>query len=86
MKKELKYLFYILINVIFIFFVLSYYFSDQNKKYSYRSKRFIDAEISKYSNNLKILPSDTKKIIEYVENDSNSEIKNYNFWELLFKK
>tara|TARA_B100001245_G_scaffold87953_1_gene63434 strand:- start:1307 stop:1567 length:261 start_codon:yes stop_codon:yes gene_type:complete len=83
MLKELKYFFSILIIFIFIFFIGRYYFSDQNKKNIYRSINKMDKNIEKLSKNLHILKSDTKNIIEYVENDKNKEKKKYYFWELL---
>tara|TARA_B100002049_G_scaffold8707_1_gene6273 strand:- start:1340 stop:1600 length:261 start_codon:yes stop_codon:yes gene_type:complete len=83
MLKELKYFFSILIIFIFIFFIGRYYFSDQNKKNIYRSINKMDKNIEKLSKNLHILKSDTKNIIEYVENDKNKKKKKYYFWELL---
>ena len=83
MLKELKYFFYILIIFIFIFFIGRYYFSDQNKKNIYRSINKMDQNIEKLSENLHILKSDTKNIIEYMENDKTKEKKKYYFWELL---
>ena len=83
MLKELKYFFSILIIFIFIFFIGRYYFSDQNKKNIYRSINQMDQNIEKLSENLHILKSDTKNIIEYVENDKNKKKKKYYFWELL---
>ena len=83
MLKELKYFFSILIIFIFIFFIGRYYFSDQNKKNIYRSINKMDKNIEKLSENLHILKSDTKNIIEYVESDKNIEKKKYYFWELL---
>jgi|TARA_B100001105_G_scaffold163644_1_gene131552 uncharacterized membrane protein YvbJ len=83
MLKELKYFFSILIIFIFIFFIGRYYFSDQNKKNIYRSINKMDKNIEKLSENLHILKSDTKNIIEYVENDKNKKKKKYYFWELL---
>ena len=84
MLKELKYFFSILIIFIFIFFIGRYYFSDANKKNFYRSTKLYDEKILEYSNNLKILKSDTENIIEYVENTHNKDKKKYKFWELLF--
>lgn len=83
MLKELKYFFSILIIFIFIFFIGRYYFSDQNKKNIYRLISKMDQNIEKLSKNLHILKSDTKNIIEYVENDKNKKKKKYYFWELL---
>lgn len=83
MLKELKYFFFILIIFIFIFFIGRYYFSDQNKKNSYRSINKLEQKIDKFSDNLVILKNDTKNIIEYIENDNNKDKKKYYFWELL---
>ena len=83
MIKELKYFFYVITIVGFIFFILSYYFSDENIKKSYRSTKAIDNKIFKYSKKLKVLESDTENIIEYVENTFNKDRKKYKFWDLI---
>ena len=83
MIKELKYFLYIVTILSFVFFIGNYYFSDKNIKNSYRSIKLFDNDINKYSNNLKVLESDTENIIEYVENTSNKDETKYNFWELL---
>ena len=83
MIKELKYFLYIVTILSFVFFIGNYYFSDKNKKNSYRSIKLFDNDINKYNNNLKVLESDTENIIEYVENTSNKDETKYNFWELL---
>ncbi|MGA0351758.1 MAG: hypothetical protein ACO3MF_03315, partial [Acholeplasmataceae bacterium] len=49
----------------FIFFTVKYYFSDSNKKKSYRSLNDIDEKIEIYSHKLPVLENDTKNIIEY---------------------
>ena len=83
MRKELKYFFYVATILGFIIFVFSYYFSDKNKKNSYRSIKLYDSKIIKYNKNLLILESDTEDIIEYSENNLNKDKKKYKFWELL---
>ena len=83
MIKELKYFLYIITIVSFVFIILNYYFSDENKKNSYRSTQVLDSKIIKYSKTLQILESDTENIIEYVENNFNKDKKKYNFWELI---
>ena len=83
MFKELKYVFYLLVIFLFIFFISKYYFSDQNKKKSYRSFKSIDQNIENHLTNLPILKSDTKDIIDYVENNIDQNKKKYSFWELL---
>ena len=83
MLKEIKYLIFILIICIFLFFTGKYYFSDKNKKNSYRSLNSINDKINKYAENLPIIESDTKDIIEYVEQSNNKTKKKFNFWKLL---
>ena len=82
MRKELKYFFYVATISGFLIFVGSYYFSDNNKKNSYRSTKLYDSKIIEYNNELLILESDTEDIIEYVENNLNKDKKKYKFWEL----
>ena len=83
MIKELKYFLYVITIIGFIFFILNYYFSDENKKNSYRSNKVFDNKIIKYSKTLQILESDTENIVEYVENNFNKDKKKYKFWELI---
>ncbi len=83
MRKELKYLLYTVTILGFIIFTGSYYFSEKNKKLSYRSTKLYDGNILKYSNNLIILESNTENIIEYVENNVGQNKKTYHFWKLL---
>ena len=83
MIKELKYFLYTITIVGFIFFILNYYFSDKNKKNSYRSTKVFNNKIVKYSKTLQILESDTENIVEYVENTFNKDKKKYKFWELI---
>ena len=84
MIKELKYFFYIFTIIIFIIFIVNYYFSDENKKNSYRSIKLFEKRIIEYGSKLQTLESDTDTIIEYVENTKNKDKKKYKFWELLF--
>ena len=83
MLKEIKYLIFFIIILTFIFFVSKYYFSDLNKKNSYRALSNIDQKIDLYSHNLPILKDDTKNIIEYANNTKNKKKKKYFFWELI---
>ena len=83
MRKELKYFFYVATILGFIIFIFSYYFSDKNKKNSYRSTKLYDNKINIYNKNLLTLESDTENIIEYFENNLNKKKKKYKFWELL---
>jgi hypothetical protein len=83
MIKELKYVVYLFVIFFFIFFTAKYYFSDENKKKSYRSFLSIDKKNAAYILNLSILESDTENIIEYVENNVGQNKKTYYFWKLL---
>ena len=83
MFKEIKYLILIIIICLFLFLSVRYYFSDTNKKNSYRSMNHIDEKIKIYAENLPVLDDDTKNIIEYVEQSNNKKKKKFNFWKLL---
>jgi|TARA_B100001063_G_scaffold153824_1_gene143529 hypothetical protein len=83
MIKEIKYLIFILIICLFLFFTGKYYFSDDNKKNSYRAKITIDEKIKIYAEKLPLLEDDTKNILEYVEQSNTKKKKKFNFWKLL---
>jgi len=82
MIKELKYFFYTLLIFLFIFLILKYYFSDQNKKNSYRSLKNIDEKIIQFSQNLILLNNNTNSVTEYVKKTIDKNKKNYHFWKL----
>ena len=77
MLKEIKYLILIFIICLFLFLTGRYYFSDTNKKNSYRSLNNINEKIDTYAEKLPILKDDTKDIIEYVEQSNNKKRKNF---------
>ena len=83
MLKEIKYLIFVFIICLFIFLTTKYYFSDINKKNSYRSLNSINEKINIYAKKLPVLEDDTKNIIEYVEQSNNKKKKKFNFWKLL---
>ena len=83
MLKEIRYFIFLLVIAFFIFFTGKYYFSDFNKKKSYRSKVEIDKKIEIYSEKLPVLENDTKNIIQYVQKSNNYKKKKFNFWKLL---
>ena len=83
MLKELKYLFYILIFFLFIILNLKFYFSDTNKKNSYRSFKEIDEKIITYSQKLILLKNNTGNVVKYVEKFTDKNNKNFNFWKLI---
>jgi ribosomal protein L7Ae-like RNA K-turn-binding protein len=61
-----------------------YYFSDENKKKSYRSFNQIDKKLEISKKDLIILKSDTENIIDFVEYKNNKKKEKYSFWELLY--
>ena len=83
MLKELKYLLFLIVIVFFFFLSFKYYFSNENKKNSYRSLKNIEDKTENYSRNLILLNSDTVNIVEYVEKSIDKNKKNYNFWKLI---
>ena len=83
MLKELKYLFFILVISLFFFLSFKYYFSDNNKKNSYRSFKEADEKIATYSKKLILLNNDTNDVVEYVEKRIDKNRKSYNFWKLI---
>ena len=85
MFKELKYLIFAISISLFLFFTIKYYFSDLNKKKSYRSLNSIDEKLEIFTSQLPILKNDSNNIIEYVEQTNDKKKKKYNFWKLLEK-
>ena len=83
MLKEIKYLIFVVIIILFLFFTGKYYFSNENIKNSYRSYKNIDEKIKVYSKNLPLLKNDTENIIEYVKQADKKKKKKFNFWKLL---
>ena len=83
MLKEIKYLIFVFIICLFIFLTTKYYFSDINKKNSYRSLKSLNEKINIYAEKLPVLEDDTKDIIEYVEQSNSKKKKKFNFWKLL---
>ncbi len=83
MIKELKYLFFIITIFLFIFLNLKYYFSDENKKNSFRSFKQNNKKIINYSEKLIILKNDTNNIVEYIQKTTDKNKKDYNFWNLI---
>ena len=83
MIKEFKIVFFILVIIIFLIFTGGFYFSDKNKKNTFKSINNINSKINTFSKNLIVLKNDTNNIIEYIENKKNNDKKKYYFLELL---
>ena len=84
MLKEIKYLIFIVIIVLFIFFTGKYYFSDENYKNTYRSISKIDIKLKKAESEIILLKNNTEDAIEFVEFKNSKKKNKYSFWELLF--
>ena len=74
MIKELKFVFFILIIILFLIFTGRFYFSDENKKNLFRSINNINSKINSFSENLIVLKNNTNYIIEYTENEFSIEM------------
>ena len=83
MLREIKYFIFIIVICLFSFFIGRYYFSDENKKNSYRSLKNIDNKLNIYAEKLPILENDTKNNIEYVEQLNKKNQKKFKFWKLI---
>jgi len=85
MLNKIKNIFYILFFSLFVFFVITFYFSEENVIKVNKSRTVILEELNKSLENLPLLKSDTKDIVEF-KNDLEIEKKNkkYNlFWKLI---
>ena len=83
MIKEIKYFIFFLVIVLFIFFSIKYYISDENKKKSFRNLSSIDKKINVLEHKLPIILKDTDNILKYLNNDENTNKTKYSFWDLL---
>ena len=83
MIKEIKYIFYTVSIFLFIFLILNYYYSDKNKKKSFRSLSLHDKKIENQLKNIEILQSDTENIIEYIDKNLNPKKEKFHFWNLI---
>ena len=83
MLKEIKYFIFFLSIILFIFFSINFYISDENKKKTFRISNVIDKKISIYETKLPIITNDTDDIVSYLNNDDSKNKKKYSFWDLL---
>ena len=82
MLKEIKYFIFLLIIVLFIFFSVKYYISNENIKKTFRNLSSIDKNISVHKSKLPILSNDTNDVVKYLNNDESTNKKKYSFWDL----
>ena len=83
MVREIKYLIFFLIIILFTFFSIKYYKSAENQKKTYTKLNLVEKNIILYENKLPIIKKDTENIIIYLNNDKSSDKKKYSFWELI---
>ena len=83
MFKEIKYFIFFLVIILFIFFSINFYVSDENKKKTFRNLSSLDKNIKMYETKLPIILNDTDNIVKYLNNDDNSNKRKYSFWDLL---
>ncbi len=83
MIKRIKNTLFLVSFFTFIFFLINFYFSDENIKRINKSRFNYLNKLDKYILDLPLLENDTNNIIEYKKNNKN---KKYNlFWELIEK-
>ena len=84
MLKEVKYVVYLLTIFFFIFFVIKFYLSENNIKWSNKVILQHHNILDKKFINLPIVKDDTKDIIEYTsEIEDFKNKKQRKFWDLL---
>ena len=84
MLREVKYVVYLLTIFFFIFFVIKFYFSGNNIKWSNKVILQYQNTLDKRFINLPIVKDDTKDIIEYTsEIEDFKNKKQRKFWDLL---
>ena len=84
MLKEVKYVVYLLTIFFFIFFVIKFYLSENNIKWSNKVIFQYQNKLDKKFINLPIIKDDTNDIIEYTsEIEDFKNKKQRKFWDLL---
>ena len=84
MLKEVKYVVYLLTIFFFIFFVVKFYLSENNIKWSNKVILQYQNILDKRFINLPIIKNDTNDIIEYTsEIEDFKNKKQRKFWNLL---
>ena len=84
MLKEVKYVVYLLTIFFFIFFVIKFYVSENNIKWSNKVILQYQNILDKKFINLPIIKDDTNDIIEYTsEIEDFKNKKQRKFWDLL---
>ena len=84
MSKKIKKISFFLILALFSFFVIKYYFSEDNISFTNKSRSFYFS--SSKAINLPLLKNDTSNIIFYVDDlQTFKKKRKKRFWEKLIK-
>ena len=84
MLKEVKYVVYLLTIFFSIFFVIKFYLSENNARWTNKVILQYQNELNKEFNNLPIIKDNTNDIIEYTnEIEKFKNKKQRKFWDLL---
>ena len=84
MLKEIKYVVYLFTIFFFIFFIVKFYLSENNIKWSNKIMLQYQNVLDKKFINLPIIKDDTNDIIEYTsEIEDFKNKKQRKFWDLL---
>ena len=65
MFRKIQNIFFLLLFIIFFFFIFKYYFSEENIKFTNKSRTNFLLDITEKEKSLPILESDTNDIIVY---------------------
>tara|TARA_Y100000591_G_scaffold302425_1_gene297476 strand:+ start:7323 stop:7586 length:264 start_codon:yes stop_codon:yes gene_type:complete len=82
MLKEIKYLVFFLVIILFFFSTINFYISDENKKKTFRNLSSIDEKINIYQTKIPIIIKDTDNIVKYLSKEDILNKKKYSFWDL----
>jgi len=87
MLKKTKNIIYFILSFIFIIFIISFYFSDENIRMINKSRSLYSAEIKSNIEDLPLLKNDTINIFDYSDDIDlyKKNKKKYLFWDLIEK-
>ena len=87
MLKKTKNIIYFILSFIFIIFIISFYFSDENIRMINKSRSLYSVEIKSNIKDLPLLKNDTINIFDYSDDIDlyKKNKKKYLFWDLIEK-
>ena len=88
MKDTLKAIFYSISAIAFIIFIVVFYFSEENKRHTYKIRTQYLEKVNNYLSELPFLINDTENIINFKDglNESKKNKIKRKFWELIENK